>query len=141
MAAFGPVGARVSMNEARHLNPKSHRSGGCTHPDLASIWDDPHALFREYGRTHDVRIRDRIVMMHEGLVRSLASRFDVRGWTSTEDLTQVGFMALLSAIEAYDPSRGAAFSSFAVPTIVGVIKHYLRDHTWGLKVPRRLREL
>src|ERR1041384_4472138 len=46
-----------------------------------------------------------------------------------------------AASEGFRPERGTAFTTFAVPTIVGMIKHYLRDHTWGVKVPRRLREL
>jgi len=108
---------------------------------LARIWDDPDALLREYSARPDPRIRERLVVLYGGLVRALASRFEGRGWTATEDLVQVGYLGLLSAIEGFRPERGTAFTTFAVPTIVGMIKHYLRDHTWGVKVPRRLREL
>ena len=50
-------------------------------------------------------------------------------------------MALISAVERFDPSKGYDFSSFATPTIIGEIKKHFRDKEWSLKVPRRLKEL
>jgi RNA polymerase sigma-B factor len=58
-----------------------------------------------------------------------------------EDLVQVGYLGLIAAIERFDPQQRVSFLTFAVPTILGVIKHYLRDHTWAVKAPRRLRDL
>jgi len=103
--------------------------------------DDPLALFREYARTRDLAVRNRLVSQHERLVHYLASRFDPAGATSMEDLVQVGFLGLIAAIERFDPNQRVSFVTFAVPTIMGVIKHYLRDHTWAVKAPRRLRDL
>ncbi len=102
---------------------------------------DAPALFREYARTRDLQLRNQLVAMYEGTVRYLASRFQPGVGASMEDLVQVGFLGLIAAVERYDPSRGGSFTTFAMPTIVGVIKHYLRDQTWGVKTPRRLREL
>jgi RNA polymerase sigma-B factor len=99
------------------------------------------ALLREYATSRDLELRNRIVEHHEGLVRYLAGRFAPRGATSMEDLVQVAYMGLIAAIERYDPNGGATFVTFAMPTIVGIIKHYLRDQTWSVKAPRRLREL
>lgn len=103
--------------------------------------DDPQVLLREYARTRDIRIRDRLVQLHERMVKYLASRFGAGASTSLDDLVQVGFVGLIAAIDRFDPEKGVSFVTFAVPTILGEIKRYFRDQTWGLKAPRRLREL
>ena len=58
-----------------------------------------------------------------------------------DDLYQVGAIALVNAVERFDPSRGYEFRSFATPTILGEIKKYFRDKEWSLKVPRRMKEI
>ena len=79
-------------------------------------------------------------MIHEPLVRFLAARFKDRG-EPIEDLVQVATIGLIQAIDRFDPERGNRFSTFAMPTIIGEIRRYLRDRTWNVRVPRRLREL
>ena len=54
---------------------------------------------------------------------------------------QVAAVGLIHAIDRYDPTRGVAFSTYAVPTIAGELKHYFRDHSWAVRPPRGLREL
>ena len=103
--------------------------------------DDAHALLCEYARTRDLEVRDQLVRLHERMVRYLAGRFGSGAGTSPEDLVQVGYIGLLAAIDRFDPDKGVSFVTFAVPTILGEIKRYFRDQTWGLKAPRRLREL
>jgi RNA polymerase sigma-B factor len=98
------------------------------------------ALFEEYGRTRDPRIRERLVEMHQSLVRFLASKFANRG-EPLEDLVQVGNIGLVNAVDRYDAGRGNKFSTYATPTIVGEIRRYFRDRAWSMKVPRRLQEL
>jgi len=106
-----------------------------TRPD-----DDPERLFLEYKATRDRTIRDRLVLMHENLVRFLAAKFANRG-EPLEDLVQVGTIGLINAIDRFEPDRGTKFSTYATPTIVGEIKRHFRDRAWNLKVPRWLQEL
>jgi RNA polymerase sigma-B factor len=84
--------------------------------------------------------RDALVRRFLPLARQLAGRY-TRPPEPFEDVYQVACMALIKAIERYDPGRDVAFSSYAVPTIVGEIKRYYRDHTWVVHVPRDLSEL
>src|SRR5438105_2285243 len=99
------------------------------------------ALLREFAETRDPALRERLVVLHDRMVRYLAGRFGLGAGTTAEDLIQVGYIGLLSAIDRYDPSKGVSFATYAVPTIMGELKRYFRDQTWGLKAPRRLREL
>jgi RNA polymerase sigma-B factor len=84
--------------------------------------------------------RDALVTRFLPLARQLAARY-TRPPEPFEDVYQVACMALIKAVERYDPGRDVAFSSYAVPTIVGEIKRYYRDHTWVVHVPRDLSEL
>ena len=101
---------------------------------------DAEELFRLYGRDRDERLRERLVAMHQNLVRFLAGKFANRG-EPLEDLVQVGTIGLINAVDRYDADRGTKFSTYATPTIVGEIRRYFRDKAWSLKVPRRLQEL
>ena len=74
------------------------------------------------------------------LARSLAARYR-RSGEPLEDLEQVASIGLLNAIDRFDPERGTAFSSFAVPTILGELRRHFRDRTWALRVPRERQEL
>ncbi|MEU7133717.1 SigB/SigF/SigG family RNA polymerase sigma factor [Streptomyces sp. NPDC046261] len=74
------------------------------------------------------------------MAERLAVQFRGRG-ESAEDLRQVAALGLVKAVHRYDPGRGTAFASFAVPTVVGEIKRHFRDHLWSVHVPRRVQEL
>jgi RNA polymerase sigma-B factor len=74
------------------------------------------------------------------LARQLARRY-VRGGEQLDDLNQVASLGLLKAIDRFDPARETAFSSFAVPTILGELKRHFRDRGWSVRVPRDLQEL
>jgi RNA polymerase sigma-B factor len=84
--------------------------------------------------------REALVERYLPLVRHLARRYD-RASEPLDDLVQVGAIGLLGAIDRYDPESGTAFSSFAVPTILGEIRRHFRDRTWSIRVPRSLKEL
>src|SRR3954468_3418152 len=100
---------------------------------------DDHALFERYGRTRDPADKEALVERFQALALHLSRKYHARG--EREDLEQIACLALLKAIDRYDPSKGIAFSSFAVPTIIGELKRYFRDRGWTVRVPRSLQEL
>jgi RNA polymerase sigma-B factor len=91
-------------------------------------------------RRCDSRARAELAERYLPLARSLARRYRDRG-EPLEDLVQVASVALVKAIERWDPDRGFEFSSFAVPTILGDLQRHFRDHTWAVRPPRRTQEL
>ena len=97
-------------------------------------------LFACYRGRGDLGARDELVARFLPLAKRLAQRYQ-RGAEPLDDLIQVASLGLLKAIERFDPDRGVAFSTFAVPTIAGELKRYFRDKSWALRVPRALQEL
>ena len=95
-------------------------------------------LFTRYRRTGDQDAREELVARFLPLAKHLAARY--RDGHDYDDLVQVASFALIKAIDRYDPERGLAFSSYAVPTIVGELKRYFRDHSWAVRVPRALQD-
>jgi RNA polymerase sigma-B factor len=90
-------------------------------------------------RDGDEVAREDVVARFLPLARQLARRY-ARGNEPLDDLFQVASVGLLKAIERYDPARGYAFSTFAVPTIVGELKRYFRDTGWAVHVPRPIQD-
>jgi RNA polymerase sigma-B factor len=101
---------------------------------------DEAALFARYHATRDPAVREQLIERFVPLARSIALRFSTRRDT-LEDLLQVATIGLINAVDRFDPARGVAFSTYAVPTISGEIKRYFRDRTWSVRPPRALQEL
>lgn len=97
-------------------------------------------LHQEFAETRDPAIRHKLIDLHMGLAANLARRYDKRG-EPLADLLQVAALALIGAVDRFDPTRGAEFTSFAVPSILGELKRHFRDKTWSLKVPREIKEI
>jgi RNA polymerase sigma-B factor len=102
--------------------------------------DEEIQQFRDLKQTKSLEIRDAIIENHLGLAHHLAHRFANRG-EPYDDLYQVACLALVKAVERFDPERAVKFSSFAVPYMVGELKRYFRDKGWSVRAPRRIQEL
>lgn len=100
---------------------------------------DTAVLLASYRREPDPAVLEELVVRFEPLARSVARRYHARG-EPLEDLTQVAMVGLLKAIERFDPDRGFAFSSYAMPTMLGELKRYFRDSAWAVHVPRGVKE-
>jgi RNA polymerase sigma-B factor len=97
-------------------------------------------LLERLHRHGDVGAREALVERFLPLARQLARRYQ-HGGEQLDDLVQVASLGLLKAIDRFDPARETAFSSFAVPTILGELKRHFRDKGWAVRVPRDLQEL
>ncbi len=86
------------------------------------------------------RLRQAAIEAWLPLARHLAHRFNGRG-EPIDDLVQIATIGLIKAIDRFDPEYGNDFAAYAVPTVVGEIKRHFRDHTWDIRVPRRLQEI
>src|SRR5690242_13691524 len=97
-------------------------------------------LMRRYHQIGDVRARQELIERHLGFVRRLAQRYAHRGET-IEDLTQVGCVGLIKAVDRYDGKHKVTLATYAAPNILGEIKRHFRDKGWSVRVPRDVQEL
>ncbi|QHC33082.1 SigB/SigF/SigG family RNA polymerase sigma factor [Streptomyces sp. HF10] len=107
--------------------------------DLSRLFFEQLATLEEGTAEHSYA-RNTLIEMNMSLVRYAAGRFRSRGPEEMEDIVQVGMIGLIKAIDRFELSREAEFTSFAIPYIVGEIKRFFRDTTWAVHVPRRLQE-
>jgi RNA polymerase sigma-B factor len=121
---------RPRVSERRAISTEPQPDHG-RHPD--------DALFTA-ARAGDPVARAALVERFLPLARQLARRYQ-RAEEPMDDLVQVASLGLLKAIDRFDTGRDVAFSSYAVPTILGELKRHFRDKTWAVRVPRDLQEL
>jgi RNA polymerase sigma-B factor len=97
--------------------------------------------FQVYARTGDSDVRERIIVAYLGLADRLAERYRGNKAMPLEDLRQTARLGLVKAVDRYEPDRANPFVPYAVATVVGEIKRYLRDASWRLRVPRGIKDL
>src|SRR2546430_3457732 len=107
---------------------------------LAIPRTDSTELFVRWQKQHDARAREELIERFLPLARKLARRY-AGPREPFEDLMQVASLGLVKAVDRFDTERGTAFSSFAVPTILGELKRYFRDLGWSVHVPRGAQEM
>jgi RNA polymerase sigma-B factor len=129
----GPA-AVSSTTEPLH-EPTARQAADAAALSLLSLLQDLPA-----GSPDRQRVRDRIIEMYLPLARYLAQRFRNRG-EPTDDLVQVANLALVKAVDGFDPSRGVPFTGYAIPVMSGELKRHFRDKCWDIRVPRRTQEL
>jgi RNA polymerase sigma-B factor len=128
------------MRSVTPSQPVQGGSGGHQPTRNADRSSEDRALFERYLDRRDPVDRELLVERFLPLARQLARRYQ-RPEEPFDDLFQVACLGLVKAIDRFDLSRDVAFSSYAVPTILGEIKRYFRDRTWSVRVPRDLQEL
>ncbi|OCB31791.1 RNA polymerase subunit sigma [Mycobacterium malmoense] len=121
------------------------RPAPCRDTKADDSYDDVVDMFVQLrtmpAESHEyARQRERIVARCLPLADHVASHFARRG-EGLDDLVQVARLGLMNAVNRFDPDKGPSFIGFAVPTMMGEVRRYFRDYSWGMRVPRRLREL
>jgi RNA polymerase sigma-B factor len=96
--------------------------------------------FRVYKAAPTQEERAALVEQFAWVARHCARRFADRG-EPFDDLMQVAMFGVLKSIDRFDPEHGTSFVSFALPTVLGELRRHFRDHTWAVRVPRRLKDL
>jgi RNA polymerase sigma-B factor len=130
----------VESIDDRNPSRENGEPGYLPSEDRAARALEDRRLLARYRRTGDPAAREQLVERFLPLARQLARRYQ-RGGEQLDDLIQVASLGLLKAIDRFDPDRETAFSSFAVPTILGELKRHFRDKGWSVRVPRDLQEM
>lgn len=120
-------------SDTPHAKGHPHDDAPDTATAFRRLTELPHGPERD-------ALREELVSAWLPMAERLAGRFRNRG-ESLDDLRQVAALGLVKAVDRYDPERGSAFESYAVPTVTGEIKRHFRDHMWTLHVPRRVQDL
>ena len=95
--------------------------------------------FREYRRTGDRHLRNELVERHRFVADRFAMRYGTRG-IPVEDLRQTALLAIVRAVDRFDPEMGVEFATFASRTVDGELKRWLRDKSWAVRPPRSAQE-
>lgn len=94
------------------------------------------ALVARYIHSRDPDLRDEVVRAYLPAARSVARKFAGRG-VDEDDLFQVASLAMVKALERFDPEKGVKFVSYVIPSMVGEVRNYFRDSARLIRLPRR----
>jgi RNA polymerase sigma-B factor len=92
------------------------------------------------GQREAANAREALIAGHLPLARALAMRYR-RGHQPMDDLIQVASLGLVKAVDRWDPDKGVTLATYAIPTILGELRHYFRDATWHVRPPRDVQDL
>jgi RNA polymerase sigma-B factor len=134
------MGVKSIDDRPEESRPQGGKAAYPSSEGRAARAQEDRRLLVRYHSEGDAAARERLVERFLPLARQLARRYQ-RGGEQLDDLVQVASLGLLKAIDRFDPGRETAFSSFAVPTILGELKRHFRDKGWAVRVPRDLQEL
>ena len=121
------------------MSSKSYKSEDPPAPGPEEGLASERVLWERFAAHRDPAIREELVRRYLPFAKNLALRY--RGASeSFDDLLQVASLGLVNAIDRFDPKRGAPFTAFASPTILGELKRHFRDRVWTVRVPRGLHD-
>jgi RNA polymerase sigma-B factor len=126
-AVLGPAGAPPTERQAPFVVHTARQRNAAE-----------RRLVERYHLHGDLQAREELIRRFLPLARKLAVRAS-RG-DSLEDVYQVASVAVVKGVDRYDPERGAALSSYLVPTILGEIKRHFRDYNWAMHMPRDMHD-
>lgn len=109
-------------------------------PYSARLPDDARALLLEYQRTSCKELADRLVRLYEPMVKMAAGKISRNRPDLYDDLFQVGQLALFRLLSTFDPGLDVPFEPYAMKSMIGQMKNFLRDKSWYIQVPRRIKE-
>ena len=140
---------RIEANSAPRVEPTPGSDDDVLSPHVVQEVrpDDEEAVqrvegwFREFAEHRDPGLRERIILAYMGLADRLAERYRGNRSVPLEDLRQVARLGLVKAVDRYEPQRSNPFIPYAIATVIGEIKRYLRDASWRLRVPRGTKDL
>ncbi|MEX2461127.1 MAG: sigma-70 family RNA polymerase sigma factor [Paenibacillaceae bacterium] len=111
-----------------NLNSSSFRQG------------EMNELIQQYQQTNTNEIATKLIIYYQPIVKKAAGKMSRNKPDLYEDLFQVGQMAMLRLFQQFDCVMGIPFEAYAMKSIIGHLKNYLRDKSWFIKVPRRIKE-
>lgn len=109
--------------------------------DLSGLQpDELLELLKTYQETNCNEVATKLLILYEPIVQMSARKVSRNRPDLYEDLFQVGQMSLLQLFKKFDSTLGHPFEAYAVKSIIGKLKNYLRDKSWYIQVPRRIKE-
>ncbi|MFB8280343.1 SigB/SigF/SigG family RNA polymerase sigma factor [Nocardia colli] len=132
------VTAPAPAESASPARRSAHHSGRESYDNLEPLLTE----LADYDATDPRRtaLRENLIRRCLPLAEHIARKFAGRG-ESYDDLLQSASLGVVEAVDRFNPDHGSAFLAFAVPTVMGEVRHHFRDRTWAVRVPRRLKEI
>ncbi|MDF2959877.1 MAG: polymerase sigma70 [Paenibacillus sp.] len=97
-------------------------------------------LILEYQQTGSNEVATTLLLQYEPMVKMAAGKMSRNRPDLYEDLYQVGQMSMLRLFKQFDAEQGVQFEPYMMKSVIGHMKNYLRDKSWYVQVPRRVKE-